>query len=179
MLTRGCLSCLCLFAGRTAAGEEGSLRQQVLLLPTASRQGSVPFCMWIKPGPSLAICLLSCVLSGCNPISTAICSPQSYSHLRHIPGFSTRLCAASQHQGARNVETCSASKVLLSVPYPTTISQGPGDEMISPRAFISCVVLDCRECDSFSHEQLRHCPFCVMDDIASIDRSASPSSPPS
>lgn len=42
-----------------------------------------------------------------------------------------------------------------------------------------CRNLFCRECDSFSHEQLRHCPFCVMDDIASIDDSANHPTPPS
>ncbi|KAL8432891.1 hypothetical protein ACSSS7_004294 [Eimeria intestinalis] len=35
-----------------------------------------------------------------------------------------------------------------------------------------------RECDSFSHEQLRHCPFCVMNDITNIEEPADPAHTP-
>ncbi|KAL8273017.1 hypothetical protein Esti_003070 [Eimeria stiedai] len=35
-----------------------------------------------------------------------------------------------------------------------------------------CRNLFCKECDLFSHDQLRHCPFCVMNDIANIEEPA-------
>ncbi|OEH73926.1 general transcription factor iih polypeptide 2 [Cyclospora cayetanensis] len=40
-----------------------------------------------------------------------------------------------------------------------------------------CRNVFCRECDIFSHEQLRHCPFCVMDDIANIGDAPDSSMP--
>ncbi|KAL8453775.1 hypothetical protein Emed_000716 [Eimeria media] len=49
------------------------------------------------------------------------------------------------------------------------------------KAFVcpECRNLFCKECDSFSHEQLRHCPFCVMNDIANIEEPAEPPQTPS
>lgn len=67
-----------------------------------------------------------------------------------------------------------AGKFYLDIsPAKPTVPLG---EDVSLVTFGVCCLL-CRECDSFSHEQLRHCPFCVMDDIANIDDSAEPQPP--